>query len=180
MVQREETAYLAGGCFWCTEAVYLQVEGVKSVDSGYSGGQVENPSYELVCSGTTGHAETVKVIFDPSIVTYREILEIFFATHDPTTMNRQGHDVGTQYRSAIFYVDAEQKEIALKMIGELKASGRYNKDIVTEVTPYTVFYSSEDYHKNYFERNPKAQYCQFVIGPKIQKFRKDHQLILKR
>lgn len=180
MVGNEEIAYLAGGCFWCTEAVYRQVDGVKSVDSGYSGGHVDNPSYELVCTGTTGHAETVKIVFDPSSISYAEILEIFFATHDPTTLNRQGHDTGTQYRSAIFYVNQNQKEIAVETVNKLNSTGKYRGSIVTEITPFTSFYSSEDYHKNYFENNPDVQYCRFVIKPKVQKFRKEHDLILKR
>lgn len=180
MAEAEEIAYLAGGCFWCTEAVYLQLDGIKSVDSGYSGGHVENPSYELVCTGTTGHAETVRITFDPSSITYRDILEVFFATHDPTTLNRQGHDTGTQYRSAIFYINEEQRKTAREMIADLESSGKFKDPIVTEVTPFTNFYSSEDYHKNYFEKNPDAQYCRFVISPKIEKFRKDNSLILKR
>lgn len=180
MTGTEETAYLAGGCFWCTEAVFLQLRGVKSVDSGYSGGHVKNPSYELVCTGTTGHAETVKIVFDPSSITYRDVLEVFFATHDPTTLNRQGHDTGTQYRSAIFYINEEQRKIANEMVTELNSSGTYKDPVVTEITPFTNFYSSEEYHKNYFDRNPDAQYCRFVIGPKVDKFRRENELILKR
>ncbi len=180
MVGSTETAYLAGGCFWCTEAVYLEIEGVKSVDSGYSGGHVESPTYEQVCTGTTGHAETVKVAYDPDIISYRDILEIFFSTHDPTTPNRQGYDVGPQYRSAVFYLNEGQKKTAEAMIRELNASGKFKAPIVTEVTEFTNFYTSEDYHKEYFKRNQRAQYCQFVIKPKMEKLRKEHTAILRR
>lgn len=180
MSENNETAYLAGGCFWCTEAVFLQIEGVTSVDSGYSGGHVEKPSYEQVCTGTTGHAETVRVTFNTEILSYRDILDIFFATIDPTTLNRQGHDSGTQYRSAIFYISEQQKNVALKVIGEIESSGKYSRPVVTEVTQFANFFSSEDYHKNYFKRNPDAAYCKLVIDPKIKKFRKQNEMILKR
>ncbi len=180
MPGNEETAYLAGGCFWCTEAVFLEIDGVKSVDSGYSGGHVDNPSYELVCTGTTGHAETVKIEFDTSKLSFRDILEIFFSSHDPTTLNRQGHDVGPQYRSAIFYLNDHQKEVAEQVIKELGKSGSFKSPIVTEVTEFKNFFSSEQYHKEYFKRNSEAQYCQFVISPKIDKFRKEHKAILRR
>ncbi len=167
-----ETATLAGGCFWCLEAVFDNLEGVENVVSGYSGGQVPNPSYELVCTGRTGHAEVVQITFDPNQISFREILEVFFSIHDPTTLNRQGADVGTQYRSAIFYHTPEQKEIAEQVIHELEVSSEWKNPIVTEVKPFSEFYPAEDYHQEYFANNPYQPYCQIVVAPKVDKFRK--------
>ncbi len=167
-----EKATLGGGCFWCTEAVYLELKGVVDVKPGYSGGHVKNPSYKEVCNETTGHAEVVQITFDPEVVSYSEILEVFFVTHDPTTLNRQGNDVGTQYRSAIFYHSEQQKQTAQKAIELLTKDKAYNKPIVTEVTKFSVFYVAEDYHINYFARNKNQPYCQYVVAPKVDKFRK--------
>ncbi len=167
-----EKVTLGGGCFWCTEAVYLQMKGVVDVKPGYSGGHVKNPSYKEVCNETTGHAEVVQVTFDPEIVTFTEILEVFFVTHDPTSLNRQGNDAGTQYRSAIFYHNPKQKEIALQIIVNLEKEKAYEKSIVTEVTEFKAFYPAEDYHINYFARNKNQPYCQFVVAPKVEKFKK--------
>jgi peptide-methionine (S)-S-oxide reductase len=167
-----EKATLGGGCFWCTEAVYLELKGVVDVKPGYSGGHVKNPSYQEVCNETTGHAEVVQITFDPEVVSYSEILEVFFVTHDPTTLNRQGNDVGTQYRSAIFYHSEQQKQTAQKAIELLTKDKAYNKPIVTEVTKFSVFYVAEDYHINYFARNKNQPYCQYVVAPKVDKFRK--------
>lgn len=177
--QKRETAALAGGCFWCLEAVFAEVEGVEKVVSGYAGGIAEDPTYQEVCTGTTGHAEVVQVTFDPELITYRELLEIFFSIHDPTTLNRQGPDVGTQYRSAIFYEAAEQKEVAEELMRELESAGLWDEPIVTEVKPLDVFYPGEPYHQNYYERNPSQPYCAFVITPKIAKFREKHAAKLK-
>lgn len=165
-------ATLGGGCFWCTEAVYLQLKGVTDVKPGYSGGHLKNPSYKEVCAETTGHAEVVQITFDPEVVSFTEILEVFFVTHDPTTLNRQGNDVGTQYRSAIFYHSEEQKQIATQIIDQLEKEKVYNSPIVTEVTSFDVFYVAEDYHINYFARNKNQSYCQFVVAPKVEKFKK--------
>jgi peptide-methionine (S)-S-oxide reductase len=167
-----EKATLGGGCFWCTEAVYQQLKGVVSVSPGYSGGHVKNPTYEEVCQGTTGHAEVVQIIFNPSEVSFDEILEVFFEVHDPTTLNRQGADVGTQYRSVIFYHSEEQKQAAIKAIENLNISKLLPKPVVTEVTPFTQFYEAEGYHKNYFNRNQNQPYCRMVVSPKVQKFQK--------
>ncbi|OGN94763.1 MAG: peptide-methionine (S)-S-oxide reductase [Chloroflexi bacterium RBG_13_50_21] len=175
-----EVATLAGGCFWCLEAVYDQLKGVLNVVSGYSGGQVSNPSYKTVCTGETGHAEVVQVTFNPLIITYRELLEVFFTIHDPTTLNRQGADVGTQYRSAIFYHDPDQKSTAEGVIQELEHEMIWDKPIVTELIPSTVFYSAEDYHQEYFQRNPYQGYCSAVIAPKVAKFRKMYLEKLKQ
>jgi peptide-methionine (S)-S-oxide reductase len=170
---RLETATLGGGCFWCTEAVFLAVQGVESVESGYAGGKVTNPSYEQVCEGDTGHAEVVQVVFDPSVIGYREILEIFFATHDPTQLNRQGNDVGTQYRSAVFTHSDEQRKIALEVIDELQREDVYGGKIVTQVVPLDDdYYPAEAYHQNYFAQHPNQGYCAAVVGPKVAKFRK--------
>jgi peptide-methionine (S)-S-oxide reductase len=166
-----EVATLGGGCFWCLEAVYSDLEGVHSVRSGYSGGEVENPSYEAVCTGTTGHAEVVQVEFDPSVTSYGQILEVFFATHDPTTLNRQGADVGSQYRSAIFFHSPGQAEVARQTIQALEAEGLWPAPIVTEVVPLRHFHPAEDYHSDYYRRNPLQPYCQAVISPKMAKFR---------
>jgi peptide-methionine (S)-S-oxide reductase len=167
-----EAAIFASGCFWCTEAIFQELEGVKEAVSGYTGGHVKNPSYREVCNETTGHAEAVKVTFDPDMISFEELLEIFFKTHDPTTLNRQGADVGTQYRSAVFYLDNDQKEATENIIRELDASGAWDKPIVTEVSPAGEFYVAEDYHQDYFYNNPSAAYCNFVIVPKMEKFRK--------
>ena len=167
-----EKATLGGGCFWCTEAVYLELKGVTDVKPGYSGGHVKNPSYREVCNETTGHAEVVNITFDPSVVSFAEILEVFFLTHDPTSLNRQGNDVGTQYRSAVFYHNEKQKETALQIIANLEKEKAYDKPIVTEVTAFKAFYPAEDYHINYFARNKNQPYCQFVVAPKVEKFRK--------
>ncbi len=167
-----ETATLGAGCFWCVESVFQDVKGILKVESGYSGGPKPNPTYKEVCSGTTGHAEVIQLSFDPGIISFEEILEIFFQTHDPTTLNRQGNDIGTQYRSAIFYHSEEQKTKALDIIKALNASGAWEKPIVTEVSKFTIFYPAEDYHQNYYKLNSEQPYCQYVIRPKLEKFRK--------
>ncbi len=164
-----EVATLANGCFWCSEAIFKRLKGVKSVVPGYSGGMVENPSYDLVCAGKTGHAESIQIEFDPKVIPYERILDIFWHTHDPTTLNRQGNDVGTQYRSAIFYHSQKQKEVAEKSKMELEKEGSYKGSIVTEITPFNDFYVAEDYHKNYYDNNQAAPYCNFVIDPKVRK-----------
>ena len=178
--QHSETATLAGGCFWCLEAVFQQVEGVEKVVSGYTGGTPVDPTYEQVCSGKTGHAEAVQVTFDPSRISYREILEIFFSIHDPTTLNRQGADVGTQYRSAVFFGDEGQKDIAGKLIGELNQKHIWKGPIVTQLVPLAKFYQAEDYHQDYFSHNPEQGYCQIVISPKVSKFRQKWATKLKK
>ncbi|MDX1979933.1 MAG: peptide-methionine (S)-S-oxide reductase MsrA [Bryobacteraceae bacterium] len=167
-----ETATLGGGCFWCLEAVFDEVLGVGDVVSGYTGGGNPNPTYEQVCGGRTGHAEVVRVEFDPEVISFAEILEIFFAIHDPTTLNRQGNDVGTQYRSAIFYHSPQQKKTAEEMIARLNAEGVWLSRIVTEVTPAPEFFAAEEYHQNYFVNHPEQGYCSFVVSPKVSKFRK--------
>ena len=167
-----EVATLGGGCFWCTEAIYQDLKGIEKVLSGYSGGHIENPSYKQVTSGTTGHAEVIQVFYDPKVITFEEVLEIFWSTHDPTTLNRQGADVGPQYRSAVFYHSESQKEKAGFYKNKLDESGAFNKPIVTEITPFSNFYVAEDYHQNYFNDNGMQPYCQFVIRPKVEKFRK--------
>ncbi len=167
-----EAAILGGGCFWCTEAVYQDLKGVEKVLSGYSGGHIDKPSYNQVTSGTTGHAEVIQVVFDPKVISFEEILEIFWATHDPTTLNRQGADVGPQYRSGVFYLSAEQKEKAGFFKKKLDESGAFNRPIVTEITEFTNFYVAENYHQNYFKENGGQPYCQFVIRPKMEKFKK--------
>ena len=164
-----QIATLANGCFWCSEAIFKRLKGVKSVLPGYSGGIVENPSYEEVCTGKTGHAESIQIEFDPTVTPYEKILDVFWHTHDPTTLNRQGNDVGTQYRSAIFYHDQKQKELAEKSKRDLEKAGVYKNPIVTEITPFKNFYVAEDYHKNYYEEHQDAPYCNFVIDPKMQK-----------
>ena len=164
-----QTVTLGAGCFWCVEAVFERIEGVTAVRSGYSGGLVANPSYEAVCTGATGHAEVVQLDYDPAVTSFEEVLQIFFTSHDPTTLNRQGADVGTQYRSAIFYHSDEQKQTAEKVIAELNASGVFSNPIVTEVTPFEKFYEAEDYHQDYFELNGRAPYCRAVIVPKVEK-----------
>jgi peptide-methionine (S)-S-oxide reductase len=174
-----EVATLAGGCFWCLEAVFEQVRGVDRVESGYSGGRTEQPTYKQVCGGDTGHAEVVQVTFDPSVISYRELLELFFSIHDPTTLNRQGADVGTQYRSAIFYHSPQQKQTAEQVIKELNAAKIWDAPIVTAVVPFERFYKAEDYHQGYFRANAYQPYCQAVVAPKVVKFRKQHLGMLK-
>jgi len=169
---RSETATLGGGCFWCLEAVYDDLKGVTDVVSGYSGGNVPHPTYEQVCGKRTGHAEVVQVTFDPDVISLRDVLKVFFAIHDPTTKDRQGNDVGPQYRSAIFYHGPEQKAAAEEVIAELTREGLWPRPIVTEVTPFEAFYPAEDYHQDYFARNPYQGYCQAIIAPKVAKFRK--------
>ena len=172
MDSNKETATLGGGCFWCTEAVYLNLRGVEKVTPGYSGGHIKNPAYREVTTGRTGHAEVVQIVYDPAVVKFSEILEVFFMTHDPTTLNRQGADVGTQYRSAIFYHNEKQKEIAEDIISQLEKQKVFDDPIVTEVTAFTNFFEAEDYHLNYYARNKNQPYCQFVIAPKLKKFEK--------
>jgi peptide-methionine (S)-S-oxide reductase len=166
-----EKATLAGGCFWCLEAVFLRLQGVHRVESGYAGGHVDNPTYRAVCSGATGHAEVVQVEYDASQITFRELLEVFFSIHDPTTLNRQGADVGSQYRSAVFYHDDGQKQEAERTIEDLEAQKIFDNPIVTEVVPLTAFYPAEDYHREYYDRNPEQGYCEAVISPKVAKLR---------
>ena len=172
-------ATLAGGCFWCTEAVYAELKGVKSVTSGYIGGAVPNPTYKDVCTGLTGHAEAVDIEYDPSQVTYQQLLEVFFSTHDPTTKNRQGADVGTQYRSGVFYHDDEQKRIAEEVIAKLDQARAFPRPIVTEVTKATTFYPAEDYHQDYFANNQAQPYCRAIVAPKVDKVRKVFKDLVK-
>jgi peptide-methionine (S)-S-oxide reductase len=171
-MDNQEKATFGSGCFWCTEAVFERLNGVNKVVSGYAGGTVENPTYEQVCSGKTGHAEVTQITYDPKVITYDELLEVFWRTHDPTTLNRQGNDVGTQYRSVIFYHNEEQKPLAEKYKEELNKSGAWDKPIVTEIKPFTNFYPAENYHQNYYDNNPAQPYCSFVITPKVEKFEK--------
>ena len=174
-----DIATLAGGCFWCLEAVYDQVNGVRSVESGYIGGQVDAPTYEQVCGGHTGHAEAVRITFDPRLVTYRDLLNVFFVIHDPTTRNRQGNDIGTQYRSGIFYHSPEQQQIAQEVIAAVTREGVYPNPIVTEVVPASQWYEAEAYHQEYFARNPFEGYCAYVVGPKVAKFRQRFSPLMK-
>jgi peptide-methionine (S)-S-oxide reductase len=174
-----EVITLAGGCFWCLEAVYDQLKGVLSVESGYIGGALENPSYEAVCGGRTGHAEAVRVTYDSTLISCRELVEIFFAIHDPTTLNRQGNDEGTQYRSAIFYHSPEQRQVAEAVKAAVTAQGLYPNPVVTEIVAATTWYEAERYHQKYFARNPLQGYCQFVVSPKVAKFRKQFVSKLK-
>lgn len=167
-----EIITLGGGCFWCTEAIFTQLKGVEKVESGYSGGTVANPTYEQVCSGTTGHAEVVQVTFDPQVISFKELLQIFFTMHDPTTLNRQGSDVGTQYRSVIFYHDEGQRTVAEQVIKEITEEKVWDAPIVTTLEPFKAFYPAEDYHKDYFKRHPEKAYCKIVIAPKIAELRK--------
>jgi peptide-methionine (S)-S-oxide reductase len=169
-IMATEMATLGGGCFWCLEAVYQELKGVQQVESGYTGGHVPNPTYEQVCDGTTGHAEVVRLNFDPEVVSYREILEVFFTIHDPTTLNRQGNDVGTQYRSAIYTHSPQQQETVRQVIAEM--ANVWDAPIVTEVSPADAYYKAEDYHQNYFKQHPLQGYCAFVVAPKVAKFRK--------
>lgn len=180
MTSNYETITLAGGCFWCLEAVYDEVKGVLSVDSGYSNGNVKNPSYKDVCTGLTGHAEVVQIKFDPSVISLQDILNVFFAIHNPTTLNRQGADVGTQYRSGIYYHTPEQKEIAENLIKELTAQKIFDNPIVTEVDAIKDFYIAEDYHQEYYVNNKFQPYCMAVISPKVNKFRKHYLELLKK
>lgn len=178
---QKDTATLANGCFWCTEAIFEQLEGVESATSGYTGGQVENPTYKQVTTGETGHAEALQIVYDPAKISFDELLEVFWQTHDPTTLNRQGNDIGTQYRSGIFYHNDEQKQLAEKYKAELDKSGAFNNPIVTEIVPFTKFYVAEDYHQQYFENNEGANpYCSVVIRPKVDKFRKVFKDKLKK
>ncbi len=174
-----DTITLAGGCFWCTEAVFERLRGVTSVVSGYAASRVEDPSYEAVCSGRTGAAEAIQITYDPSIISLEKLLEIFWHVHDPTTLNRQGNDVGTQYRSAIFYANDEQKQVALASKEALEKSGAYKRPVVTEISPFTNFYPAEDYHKEYYDRNSDQPYCQYVIDPKVRKLMKDYRKEVK-
>ena len=169
-----EVAILGGGCFWCLEAVYTELKGVMKVESGYAGGRVKNPTYEEVCSDETGHAEVVQVTFDPTMITYREILQVFFSIHDPTTLDRQGHDVGSQYRSVIFYHDDNQKRVAQEVMQEIETSKIWGKKLVTQLVPFVEFFKAEEYHQNYFKNNPCQPYCQAVVAPKVAKFRKQY------
>lgn len=178
-MEKTEIATLANGCFWCTEAVFKRLKGVISVIPGYSGGQRENPSYEQVSTGATGHAEAIQITFDPSIISFEKILDVFWHTHNPTTLNQQGNDIGTQYRSAIFYHDDKQKEIAEKSKKTFSQSRVYTDPIVTEIVPFTAFYEAENYHHDYYERNKNKPYCTFVINPKLQKLLKEYGKDLK-
>ena len=177
---RKDVATLAGGCFWCLEAVFDDLEGVDDVVSGYAGGSVPNPTYKHVCTGETGHAEVVQVTFNPDVISYRDMLRVFFTIHDPTTLNRQGADVGTQYRSAIFTHNETQEKVAEEVIAELNDAGIWDDPIVTEVVPLEAFYPAEDYHQEYFRRNPNQGYCRVVIAPKVAKFRKQYLDRLKK
>ena len=171
-VLKNDTATFGAGCFWCVEAIYQNVEGVISVTSGYSGGSVKNPTYEEVCSGKTGNAEVTQIVYDPAKISYDELLEIFWSSHDPTTLNRQGYDTGTQYRSVIFYYNENQRTLAVKYKNKLDSSGVYDGPIVTEISPFKEFYKAEDYHQNYYNQNSNQPYCRFVIQPKLEKFKK--------
>ena len=176
---RVEVATLAGGCFWCLDGAYRDLRGVVAVESGYTGGQTVDPTYEQVCTGTTGHAEVVRITYDPNAISYRDLLEVFFSIHDPTTLNRQGADVGTQYRSAIFYHDETQRDAAEAMVAELEANRVFDDPVVTEVSPLTVYYPGEGYHQDYYRQNPGQGYCQVVVAPKLAKFRAKYASMLK-
>lgn len=180
MNEELQVATLGSGCFWCTEAFFLKLKGVESVVSGYTGGKVKNPTYREICTGLTGHAEVIQVKFNPGIISYEEILEVFWNTHDPTTLNKQGADEGTQYRSAVFFHNAEQKKISEEYKMQLTKSGVYKNPIVTEITPFPVFYPAEDYHQNYYALNPNQGYCQYVIRPKVEKFNKQFASKIKK
>jgi peptide-methionine (S)-S-oxide reductase len=175
-----EVATLGGGCFWCVEAVYQRLKGVQSVASGYSGGKIANPSYREICTGRTGHAEVAQITFDPKVISYAEILEVFWRVHDPTTLNRQGNDIGTQYRSVIFYHDEKQKETAIKSKKSVEESGLWSDPIVTEISALTKFYKAEDYHQNYFNDNRQQPYCVYVVDPKVEKFKKEFKDKVKK
>ncbi len=172
MDESKQVATFGAGCFWCTEAVFLNVKGVEKVESGYSGGKIKNPSYREICTGSTGHAEVTQITFDPGIVSYEELLEVFWNTHDPTTLNRQGADEGTQYRSVVFYHNDEQKKTTEAYMKQLEASKVYKNPVLTEISPLAIFYKAEDYHQNYYALNPNQSYCQYVIRPKVDKFKK--------
>ena len=174
-----EVITFGGGCFWCTEAVFSDLRGVRKVESGYSGGTVPNPTYQQVCTGTTGHAEVVQVTFDPSVISLREILQVFFTTHDPTTLNRQGPDVGTQYRSVVFYHSPEQQQVIQQVVRDLSEARLWPAPIVTEIKPFTAFYKAEDYHQEYFAHNGDQPYCRTVVAPKVAKFRQQYREKLK-
>lgn len=179
MVPAKEVAVLGGGCFWCLEAIFQQVKGVSAVVSGYAGGAKANPTYEEVCSGTTGHAEVVRVEFDPTVIRYEDVVRLFFHIHDPTTLNRQGNDEGTQYRSVIFTGNDTQKATALRVMGDVIAKRVWDDPLVTQIEPLQVFYSAEEYHQDYFARNPSQGYCRMIIAPKVTKFRKEYPQFLK-
>jgi peptide-methionine (S)-S-oxide reductase len=174
-----QLATLGGGCFWCTEAVFSELKGVEEVESGYSGGTAPNPTYQRVCTGRTGHAEAVQITFDPAVISYKEILQIFFTIHDPTTLNRQGADAGTQYRSVIFYHNEEQRNVAEQVVKEIGDARIWDAPIVTQLSPFEVFYKAEDYHQEYFQQNPHQPYCQIVVAPKVAKFRRHYREKLK-
>ena len=176
---RVEVATLAGGCFWCLDGAYRDLRGVVDVESGYAGGHTVDPTYEQVCTGTTGHAEVVRITYDPNVITYRDLLEVFFSIHDPTTLNRQGADVGTQYRSAIFYHDETQRDVAEAMVAELEANRVFDDPVVTEVSPLAAYYPGEGYHQDYYRQNPGQGYCQVVVAPKLAKFRAKYASMLK-
>jgi peptide-methionine (S)-S-oxide reductase len=178
--QNPQVATLGGGCFWCIEAVFDDLNGVISVESGYAGGTTMNPTYKQVCTGTTGHAEVTQITFDPNVITYKQLLQVFFTVHDPTTLNRQGADIGTQYRSVIFYHDPEQKATTEQVIQEITAAKIWDDPIVTEVAPLKAFYKAEDYHQEYFANNPDQMYCRVVVAPKVTKFREHYRAQLKK
>ena len=180
MNKSQEITTLGGGCFWCLEAVFSELRGVKKVVSGYSGGSVPDPSYQQICTGATGHAEVIQITFDPDIISFKELVEIFLTIHDPTTLNRQGADVGTQYRSVFFYRTKEQEKVASEVIKEFEVSKIWSAPIVTELAPFKVFYPAEEYHQKYFKRNPDQMYCSVVISPKLAKFRKRYLTKLKK
>ncbi len=177
---KEETATFGAGCYWCTEAQFQQLEGVRLVESGFSGGQVDNPTYKQVCTGTTGHAEVCNIYYDPSVITFDELLAAFWTCHDPTTLNRQGNDVGTQYRSAIFYHNEEQKQKAIAYKAKLNEEKAWDKPVVTQIAPFTKFYKADDYHQDYYNNNKNQSYCQYVVGPKVEKFKKVFKDKLKK
>lgn len=179
MANKKEVATLAGGCFWCLEAIYNDLDGVVSVESGYSGGHAAHPTYQQVCDGNSGHAEVVQVHFDPQVISYQDLLTIFFTIHDPTTLNRQGNDVGSQYRSAIFYHDEEQRKVAENVVAKIEAEGLWQDPIVTEISAFEAFFPAEEYHQGYFKDNPYQPYCQVVIAPKVAKFRQKYASRLK-
>jgi peptide-methionine (S)-S-oxide reductase len=174
------TAVIGGGCFWCTEAVFLELDGVSHVKSGYAGGTVPHPTYEQICTGRTGHAEVIQITFDPDVISYADLLRVFFATHDPTTLNRQGNDVGTQYRSSIFPADAEQETVARAVMAEIEERGIWGRPLVTTIEPLTTFYPAEAYHDDYYARNPNAGYCRVIVAPKVAKVRKEFTDRLRR
>ncbi len=179
-MSQSQIATLGGGCFWCLEAVFDDLNGVLGVESGYAGGKIANPTYQQVCTGATGHAEVVQLTFDPGVISFAQILRVFFTIHDPTTLNRQGADVGTQYRSAIFYHDAEQKQIADQIVAEITAAQIWSAPLVTELAPFQTFYAAEDYHQEYFANNAEQMYCRVVIAPKVAKFREHYRAQLKK